>query len=259
MDVTSENGFSSPTACRSIGTGDFDNDMDIDIYLVCSVSTKNIPNILYENIGKGNFVIIENSGGAAGSNLGIGDAGSIVDFDNDGFLDLFVTNGEHGENFPNIGPSQLFKNVGNENHWLEIDLEGTISNRDGIGSRVFVTTDNISQVREQKGGLHYRSQDSQIIHFGLGQHEQVDSITVHWPSGIIQEMKNILADQIIRIVEDIHIESLKNQISTGINTEDIKCRNDLMLILKVSTSEPACVKPNSINELIDREWGILIN
>lgn len=259
MDVTSENGFSSPTACRSIGTGDFDNDMDIDIYLVCSISTVNIPNILYENIGNGNFVIIENSGGAAGSNLGIGDAVSIVDFDNDGFLDLFVTNGEHGQNFPNIGPSQLFKNVGNENHWLEIDLEGTISNRDGIGSRVFVTTDNISQVREQKGGLHYRSQDSQIIHFGLGQHEQVDSITVHWPSGIIQEMKNILADQIITIVEQQSIDSLKHQTSIGIEPTEIKCRNDLVLILKISTNEPACVKSTSVNKLIDRNWGISIN
>ena len=258
-DRTTHFGVDTPVSCGSVGTGDFDNDMDLDIYLVCSLSTKNLPNILYENIGNRKFVAVDNSGGATGTNLGVGGAVSIADYDRDGFLDLFVTNGAHGGAFKNGGPSQLFKNIGNENHWLEIDLEGTISNRDGIGSRVYITANGVTQVREQSGGIHYRSQDYQSLHVGLGQNALVESVVVHWPSGIIQEKKNILADQIITIVEQAPIDSLKYQISKGIEPEDIKCRNDLVLILKASTNELACIKSTSVNKLIDRSWGIPIN
>ena len=254
-DRTNKFGLDTPVSCGSIGAGDFDNDMDLDIYLVCSLSTKNLPNILYENIRNKNFVAVENAGGALGSNLGIGGTVSIADYDSDGFLDLFVTNGAHSKSFSNIGPSQLFKNMGNENHWLEIDLEGTISNRDGVGARVYVTANDVTQVREQSGGIHYRSQDFQRIHFGLGQNELVESLIVHWPSGIVQELKNISADQIIRIVEELPIESLKIQIANGINPQDVKCRGDFVLMLKNSNNSPACVKLTTVDKLINRNWG----
>ena len=63
----------------------------------------------------------------------------MADYDRDGYLDLFVTNGRGAYPF-NEGPDQLFRNIGSGNNWLQIDLKGTISNRDGIGARLFATT-----------------------------------------------------------------------------------------------------------------------
>ena len=65
--------------------------------------------------------------------LGRGDAASVADYDGDGFLDLLVTNGTSKSPFELDGPTFLFRNLGNANHWIEIDLEGGISNRDGVG------------------------------------------------------------------------------------------------------------------------------
>jgi hypothetical protein len=91
--------------------------------------------------------------------------------------------------------------MGNENPWLEIDLLGTTSNRDGIGARVILTTGGLSQVRHQGGGLHHHAQDFQRLHFGLGGNTLVDKIMVYWPSGVAQELSDILADQVLQVIE----------------------------------------------------------
>jgi hypothetical protein len=123
----------------------------------------------------------------------------VADYDNDGFLDLFITNGL-GSTF-NKGPSQLYHNGGNSNHWLEIDLEGTVSNRDGVGAQVLATAGGATQLREQNTGVHRFAQNSQRIHFGLGKNTAVDTLVVKWPSGIVQTIQNIPADHIIRVTE----------------------------------------------------------
>ncbi len=191
----------APNACSSVAAGDYDNDMDMDLYLVCTGPVENIANIVYENDGNGNFTVIPNAGGAADSNLGRGGDVVTADFDRDGFLDLFVTNGEGSKPFADEGPHQLFRNLGNDNHWIEIDLEGVVSNRDGIGATVVLKAGDISQIREQRGSIHHRSQNHQRIHFGLGKHEKVDRLCILWPSRILQQIKNIDVDQILRIRE----------------------------------------------------------
>ena len=65
------------------------------------------------------------------------------------------------------GPKQLFHNLGNSNHWMEFDLVGTTSNRDGIGSKVYVTAGGVTQYREQNGGYHRWSQNFMRVHVGL--------------------------------------------------------------------------------------------
>jgi ASPIC and UnbV/FG-GAP-like repeat len=190
------------TACHSVVAGDFDNDMDMDLYLVCTGPVENLPNRLYENDGHGNFTLVPNTGGAAGSKLGRGDVVAVADYDRDGFLDLFVTNGaDPSSPFVDDGPYQLFRNQGNGNHWLEIDLEGTVSNRDGIGARVVLEAGGVVQIREQGGGMHRFTQNHQRIHFGLAKHTHIDRLTIQWPSGIVQHLENVAADQIVSIRE----------------------------------------------------------
>jgi hypothetical protein len=199
-NVTAGSGLETPTECSSIAAGDFDNDMDVDLYMVCSGPVVNKPNLLFENEGDGTFLAVPNAGGAAGSSDGRGDSVAMADYDRDGFLDLFVTNGA-GAPPLGEGPHQLFRNLGNGNHWIEIDLEGVTSNRNGIGARVTATAGGLRQLREQAGGMHSRSQNHMRLHFGLGDNTYVDELVVEWPSGIVQEIGPVLADQVLHITE----------------------------------------------------------
>lgn len=181
---------------QSVVAADFDNDMDVDVFVVTGKSTY-APDILYENLGNGTFAQVPNAGGAAGPELGKGDSVATADYDLDGFVDLFVTNGKDEKD----GPHRLFRNQGNGNNWLQIDLQGVTSNRDGIGARVFATTGGVTQLREQTGGFHKWSQNDKRLHFGLAQNTKVDLLEIRWPSGTIQQLQNISANQILRVVE----------------------------------------------------------
>ena len=100
------------------------------------------------------------------------------------------------------GSYHLYHNVCQSgNHWLEIDLEGTRSNRDGIGARVDLTAGGVTQVRIQDGGIHNRAQNHSRLHFGLAKNTAADKITVRWPSGTKQELSSVRGDQLLRIKE----------------------------------------------------------
>ncbi len=189
-----------PTPCHSVAAADFDNDMDVDVYLVCRSIVENFDNILYDNFG-GNIFMKVTGHGAEGSATGLGESVALADYNEDGFMDILVTNGKFSSTITE-GPDQLFMNTGNSNHWLEIDLVGVVSNRDGIGARVLAATpDGKTQLREQDGGIHAYSQNYQRIHFGLAQNTRVDRLTIQWPGGIEQEIYNIDADQVYTAVE----------------------------------------------------------
>jgi hypothetical protein len=179
----------SISAGVNVVTGDFDNDMDV----------------LLLNRGDGYFEKVASAGGATGSSRGVGESVVVADYDLDGFLDLLVVNGAsmgRSLGLPSEdGGYQLYHNVGNANHWIEIDLEGTRSNRDGIGAMVYVNAGGVTQVRMQDGGIHNRGQNHQRLHFGLGGHAHVDTIKVHWPSGVVQELHDVQANQLIGIRE----------------------------------------------------------
>ena len=197
----------NPTATAATNTvaGDFDNDMDLDLFVVGSGDVGKRENLLLLNRGNGHFDAISGAGGAAGNRAGVGDSVTMVDFDRDGFLDLLVaTGGSMGRSLglpSNEGGYHIYRNVGNGNHWLEIDLEGTASNRDGIGARVEVTAGGITQVRVQDGGIHNKGQNHTRLHFGLGKNAGAEKIRVQWPSGAIQELSNIEANRVMRIKE----------------------------------------------------------
>lgn len=200
-------------AAMNVVAGDFNNDMHLDLFVVASGEIGKQENLLLLNRGDGSFDVVPGAGGAAGGLAGIGDSVTAVDFDGDGFLDLFVaTGGSMGrsEGPPSEGGSyHLYHNLGNGNHWIEMDLEGTASNRDGVGTRVDVTVGGVTQVRIQDGGVHNRGQNFQRLHFGLAKNTQIEKIKIHWPSGTIQELSKITADQILRIKEPMK-PSIKN-------------------------------------------------
>ena len=183
--------------------GDFDNDMDIDLYVVNSLGIANYPNRLYENIG-GYLSPVVDAGGASGSVFGIGQNVAVADYDQDGFLDLYVMNGGSNPPFSEQGNHQLFRNTGNNNHWIEIDLEGVASNRSAIGAKLLLTAGGVTQWREQNGKMHYYSQDHNRIHFGLGTNTSIDELKIIWPNGDTQTHYNIPADQILHLTEEVN-------------------------------------------------------
>jgi Ca2+-binding RTX toxin-like protein len=232
VDNSAAAGFTVPTLGQNAVAGDFDNDKDIDIYVVNSYSSFDRPNILYENQGNGTFTTVLQAGGAAGTALGFGwldfETGAraaVADYDRNGFLDIFLgsTVGRSPRKTYLATPSQLLQNQGNGNNWIEIDLEGIQSNRDGIGAVVTITSGGTTQIREQNGGTHNFGQNSNILHFGLGQDTIIERLEIKWTSGVIQVLTNVTVNQVLNITEAFATVINGNDDSTtlsGTNDED---------------------------------------
>jgi hypothetical protein len=212
-DETVAAGLDTPVQCASVTAGDFDNDTYLDLFLACRTGASNEPDIVYRNQGNGTFVAVPNAGGAEGpvgvavaSGAGTADSAITGDFDADGFLDLFVTNGINLRPLLFGGPNKLFRNQGkdpggNTNHWIELDLVGTQSDRDAVGARVYATANGVTQFRVQNGAYHRWSQDAVRSHFGLAGASTVD-LKVEWPSGAIDTFFGVASDVLYRITEN---------------------------------------------------------
>lgn len=192
--------FHSEEIAQSVVTGDFDNDMDIDLYVVNSGSAMNRPNILYENDGQNGFIRHEDAGGADGGLQGIGECVTSADFDNDGFLDLCIGNGT-GVYYLEDAAIRLYRNEGNTNHWVGLELHGVESDPMGLHSWVAVYTNDAVQYRYQDGGVHRYSQNDSRLLFGLGTNNSVDSIVIDWASGTHQVLTEVPIDQYLDITE----------------------------------------------------------
>jgi len=192
-------------AGMNVVVADFDNDMNVDIFVLGSGDIGKNENLLLLNDGRGKFRVVKGAGGAPGGGGGVGDSVTTADVDGDGFIDLLTASG--GSMGRSLGlPSdrggyRLYRNLGNGNHWLAIDLEGNRSNRDGIGAIVRVTAGGVTQTRLQDGGVHHRGQNHARLHFGLAKNKQVEKISVRWPSGAVQEIRLSEVDRVLRIKE----------------------------------------------------------
>lgn len=148
---------------------------------------------LFHNQGGGNFVETTQS---VGPDLGasrVGRGAAYADIDNDGDLDLLMTT--------NGGPAVLFRNDGGTNHSLRIKLEGTRSNRDGIGTLVTVNASGEKQSLALHSGSGYLSSSELVLTFGLGQRRQANEIELRWPSGQVDHLTKVAAGQTITVRE----------------------------------------------------------
>ena len=116
------------------------------------------------------------------------------DFYGDGRVDIVVTGID--------ADAEIWINrTENSNHWLDVALRGTRSNRDGIGARIKVVTKTITQYNHMTTSVGYASSSDGPVHFGLGPDKRADLIEIHWPSGVIQTLNNVEADRILHVTE----------------------------------------------------------
>ena len=198
-DVTDAAGLARTYGAMAAQFGDIDNDGFLDIYLGTGAPPMDTyePNKLFWNTGKGTFLDITDSAGVG--NLGKGHGATFADYDNDGDLDLYAPIG--GAMFGDRQPNSLYRNEGTPYHWLKIKLIGTRSNRDAIGARVSVTTAQATRYQTLMGGSGFGSSNDPVLHFGLGTETQVDTITIRWPSGLVQQVTEVRADQLLVFTE----------------------------------------------------------
>lgn len=176
--------------------GDLDNDGDLDLIVV---HDNNEPVSIFLNNGNGGFTL--NSTDPLAQDKEKSGSAALADYDNDGDLDVFVA---HLDNTADV----LFANQTHtcSNHWKKIKLQGTISNRSGLGAKIFVKANinnrNIWQLREVSslnGGIS--AQSSIKAHFGLGNATSIDSVKIEWPSGTIQYLTNVDVDNEQLVIE----------------------------------------------------------
>jgi len=195
-------GVNSPADSQSGTWLDYDNDGWLDLYVVNSgnVSQGNEPNLLYRNNHNGSFTDVAAAAGVTNAVQGYDDCAAWGDYDHNGFVDLYVV--KDGRNRYMDGPQKLYRNLGNSNHWLQVNLIGTTSNRQGIGAKVTLQSATVGQqFRNKNNGMNFMCQNSDILQFGLGADSKVTTLTVKWPSGQEQNFINVAADQILTIIE----------------------------------------------------------
>src|SRR5713226_7613539 len=151
------------------------------------------PMLLARNTGKG-FVDVSTKSGSVFQQSWVARGLAIGDLDNDGRLDAVVSTNE--------GPAYVLHNeTPTENHWILLKLVGHQSNRDGIGAEVKATTASTTQSATVTTTSSYLSASDKRVHFGLGKDNVVQQIQVRWPSGVVQTLKDIRANQILQIDE----------------------------------------------------------
>jgi hypothetical protein len=213
-NVAPDLGLNDPLQTWSSAWGDFDNDGDFDVFIGAS-SFSDGSHKLLQNNGDGTFTDITAVTGFAEVG-GTGIENITRDFDNDGFLDIlgcgggfFKNNGDmtftefdiqptngpvgdlNNDGFLDIVNQQVFLNSGNANSHLTVTTVGTESNLNGIGAVVYVTTPNGTYMRQVTAGDGFRYMNSLNVHFGLGEAETITDVTIHWPSGNIDQFTNV--------------------------------------------------------------------
>jgi hypothetical protein len=205
-DVTDKSGMarlSAPMAGYSPMIADFDNDGWKDLFVTrghvqslgyASRTPVEQPNTVFLNLGGMKFRALTGEAGLTAQAPRRHRGSAVGDLNHDGRLDVAVS--------ALSAPAEIWINdspVGN--HWLEFALQGTKSNRDGIGARIKVTAGGLAQYNHVSFAAGYASSSAGPLHFGLGRNTSADSVEIRWPSGIVEELKGVAADQVVQVKE----------------------------------------------------------
>jgi enediyne biosynthesis protein E4 len=205
-EVTNRSGMSllsKPMSGYSVNVADFDNDGWKDIFVsrgdvqsLAMAGTRQIeqPNTVFRNSQHGGWSALTAEAGFLSQPPRRHRGAAIGDFNHDGKPDVVVTA---------LGsPAEVWINdTQNANHWIDLALQGTKSNRDGIGAKIKLTAGGLTQFNHVSTTAGYASSSAGPIHFGLAAASIVDEIEVRWPSGVVQILKHVPADKLQRITE----------------------------------------------------------
>lgn len=228
-NVAAQANMADPEQTWSCAVGDFNNDGWMDVIVGVNSASDGYTNVKRNN-GDGTFTSVT-AGSGYDTNTSLGREYVTEDFDNDGYLDVlgagnnimfgdgnfhFVANPNtynvstvdrpigdlNNDGFLDIqnGTNVLFNN-GNSNHWLNVNLHGIQSNRNGIGARVEIYGAWGKQIRDVQSGTGFQNMSTITAHFGIGQETVINQVIIRWPSGVVDTIVNPNSNQSLFVVE----------------------------------------------------------
>ena len=211
MDVTGTSGLGTPSM-RFTGFGaafvDLDHDSDLDLVVANGRVKRGVlydgadpqsplrdyaePNLLFRNDGQARFSEASHLAGALGQRIGVSRGLAVGDIDNDGDLDVLITNCD--------GPARLFRNdAPKQGHWLIVRAVDPALRRDAYGARVVVTVGGRRIHRTVNPGYSFASSCDPRAHFGLGSADRVEEIVIRWPDGLTERFDGVSADRLVTL------------------------------------------------------------